>query len=186
MNTKTTLLNSAEDLVRSRGFDGFSYSDLATQVGIRKASIHHHYKTKADLSLALITRYRGVFMERLAEISAQEPRASGRLLSFLDLYRDAMRGGRSLCLCVAFSVTQTALPKDSTAQLEGFHADVAQWLETVFRLALHDGTLRGVTTPRAEAHAALATVEGAQIMARAAEDATRFEAAIDTLRARAI
>ena len=186
MNTRATLLNTAEQLARSRGFDAFSYSDLAEQVGIRKASIHHHFRTKGDLSLALITRYREVFSDRLAAISAQDPRASGRLLAFLNLYRDAMLGGRSLCLCVAFSVTQHALPVDSRAQLAGFHADVTQWLEVVFRLALTDGSIRGITSPRAEAQAALAAVEGAQIMARAARDVARFEAAIDTLRARAI
>ena len=186
MNTKNTLLDTAEHLAKNRGFDGFSYSDIADAVGIRKASIHYHFPTKGDLSLALITRYRAVFLDRLADISTREGRASGRLLAYLDLYRDAMQGGRSLCLCVALSVTQSALPDDSKAQLTGFHRDVAQWLETVFRLAQADGTIRAVTDPKAEAQAALALVEGAQIMARAANDAARFEAAIDILRARTI
>ncbi|MFL4469557.1 TetR/AcrR family transcriptional regulator [Tateyamaria armeniaca] len=186
METKTNLLMCAEHLARSRGFDGFSYNDLAEEVGIRKASIHHHFKTKGDLSLALIIRYRDMVADRLADIAACQPRASGRLLAFLNLYREAMDGGRSLCLCVALSVTQSALPDDTRAQLAGFHADVARWLETVFRLGLRDGSIRSVGAPRAEAHAALAVVEGAQIMARAAGETSRFEAAIDVLRARTI
>ena len=185
-DTKTDVLNSAETMARSHGFDGFSYADLANSVGIRKASIHYHYPTKGDLSLALIGRYRLVFLDRLAGIAKRNRTASARLLAYLDLYRDALDGGRSLCLCVALSVTQGALPDATKTELARFHADVAQWLEVVFRLAVSDGSIRAVTDPKAEAQAALAQVEGAQIMARAATDPARFEAAIDTLRARAI
>jgi len=186
LKTKTILLDTAETLARSRGFDGFSYSDLADSVGIRKASIHYHYPTKGDLSVALISRYRTTFLDRLASIAECESRASGRLLAFLDLYRAALQGGRSLCLCIAFSVTQNALPDETRRDVERFHKEVAQWLETVFRLARADGTIRAVTDPKTEAHGALALVEGAHIMARAATDMARFEAAIDTLRGRAV
>lgn len=186
MDTKAALLDTAEYMARRRGFDGFSYGDLADSVGIRKASIHYHYPTKGDLSLALLDRYRDVFVARLYRISETEDRASARLLGFLDLYRQALDGGRSLCLCVALGVTQQALPDPSKSQLVAFHRDVVQWLETVFRLGQSDGTLRAVADPKAEAHAALALVEGAQVMARAAVDPARFEAAINTLRARAI
>lgn len=186
IDTKSDILNAAEHMARSTGFDGFSYADLADSVGIRKASIHYHYPTKGDLSLALIGRYRQVFLDRLAQITARDTSAAARLLAYLDLYRHALDGGRSLCLCVALSVTQGALPEATKSELARFHRDVAQWLETVFRLALSDGSIRAVADPKAEAQAALAQVEGAQIMARAATDPTRFEAAIDTLRARAI
>ncbi|WP_299620079.1 TetR/AcrR family transcriptional regulator [uncultured Tateyamaria sp.] len=185
-DTRATLLNSAEDLVRRRGFDGVSFADLADGIGIRKASIHYHFATKGDLSLALIDRYRVVFLDRLAAINANTTSASARLLAFLDLYRIAAEAGRSLCLCVALSVTQQALPAETRNLLAQFHRDVAAWLETVFRLAQSDGTVRAVTDPRAEAQAALAQVEGAQIMARSAADPARFEAAIDTLRNRAL
>lgn len=186
MNTKTVLLDTAETLACRRGFDGFSYSDLADCVGIRKASVHYHYPTKADLSAALISRYRAMLLNRLASISENELRASGRLLAFLDLYRAASQGGRSLCLCIAFSVTQNALPDRTRREVERLHKDVVQWLQAVFRLALADGTIRAVADPGAEARGALALVEGAHIMARAATDMARFEAAIDILRARAL
>ncbi|WP_299047266.1 TetR/AcrR family transcriptional regulator [uncultured Tateyamaria sp.] len=186
MDTQTRLLDHAETLARTRGFDGFSFADLALSTEIRKASVHYHFPAKADLSLALIARYRGVFLEKLHGISQAEPTAGARVLAFLDLYRAASDGGRSLCLCVALSVTQRALPDAARAELAAFHRDVTAWLEPVFRLAQADGSLRHVTDPRAEASAAMAQVEGAQIMARAARDATRFEAAIQSLVARVI
>ena len=186
MDTKVQLLDSAEALARQRGFDGFSFADLEAAVGIRKASIHYHFPTKGDLSLALMTRYTDVFADRLRNITTAHPTAGARLLACIDLYRQAHEGGRSLCLCTAFSVTQAALPQASRDALDRFHHSVSTWLAAVFRLALSDGTIRYVTDPQAEAAAALAQVEGAQVMARAAQDPSRFEAAITTLRARAI
>ncbi len=53
MGTKELLLKEAEMLVRTRGFAAFSYADLSERVGIRKASIHHHFPTKEELGGAL-------------------------------------------------------------------------------------------------------------------------------------
>ena len=186
MDTRSNLLDHAEGLARQRGFDGFSFADLEAAVGIRKASVHYHFPTKGDLSLALMTRYAEVFVGRLHRITRDHATAGARLLAYIDLYRQALDQGRSLCLCVALSVTQDALPKASKQALDQFHHDVSAWLEQVFRLALSDATIAHVTDARAEATAALAQVEGAQIMGRAAQNPARFEAAISTLRARAM
>ena len=186
MSTRSQLLDHAETFARRRGFDAFSFADLESAVGIRKASIHYHFPTKGDLSTALLQRYTDVFSDRLQEIGKSHDTAGARLLAFVDLYRQALDGGRSTCLCVALSITQAALPEDSRAALDRFHDIVAAWLEQVFRLAQSDGTISGVTEARSEARGALAQVEGAQIAGRAAQDPARFEAAIDTLRARAM
>lgn len=181
MDTKTRLLNQAEGLCRGRGFDGFSFADLAEGTGIRKASVHYHFPAKGDLAVALAARYRTAFAAALGRISDAELHAGARLLAFLNLYRTASDHGRSVCLCVALSVTQTALPAAARQELAGFHNDVTSWLENVFRSGATSGSIRQVTDPRGEACAALAQVEGAQLMARAAQDPARFEAAIATL-----
>ena len=186
MSTQAQLLDHAEGFVRARGFDAFSFADLAESAQIRKASVHYHFPAKSDLSLALITRYRSTFLEKLHMISDGNQTAGARVLGFLNLYRAASDSGRSLCLCVALSVTQNALPKDTVAELAAFHLDVTAWLEAAFRLAQADGSIRQVSDPRAEAQAAMAQAEGAQIMARAARDAARFEAGIQALVARII
>lgn len=72
-DTRTALMDLAEHTVRSRGFDGFSYADLAEAIGIRKASIHYHFPTKAKLSEALIERYQTSLQQGLTEIDAAMP-----------------------------------------------------------------------------------------------------------------
>lgn len=52
MSTYDRLLECADTCIQENGFEGFSYADLAKTLGIRKASIHHHFPTKNDLGLA--------------------------------------------------------------------------------------------------------------------------------------
>lgn len=184
MNTKDALLDCAERAARARGYDGFSYADLASEIGIRKASIHHHFPTKADLALDLMRRYRERFFQTLEEIARVTPRGADRIRGFLDVYRQALDGGASACLCVMFSAGREALSDPVLADLNRFHTDALAWLSAAFARARADGSIEGLADPAAEAAACLALVEGAQLMARAATDVGLFDAATARLAAR--
>lgn len=185
MDTKTALLNSAETFVRTKGFDAFSYADLSEKVGIRKASVHHHFPTKADLGLALISRYREVFVVALGKVSAREANAAEKLHAYLTLYRKALKGGTQVCLCVAFSAGRDSFGGAVLSELKAFHSESASWLTTLFQDGRDDLSIAGIKDPLAEARACLALVEGAQLMARAAKDVAKFDEAVSLLRDRA-
>lgn len=184
MDTRTALLDSAERAARRRGFDGFSYADLARDVGIRKASIHYHFPMKADLAFGLIERYAGRFVERLTEIGASETLAANKLRAYQALYREALEGGEQLCLCVAFSTGRDSLSEPVLDALNQFRADSIAWLSSVFEAATEDGSVTNIGAPEAEARALLALMEGAQLVARAAKDLTLFDQATAAFLAR--
>ena len=184
MDTRTALLDSAERAARQRGFDAFSYADLSREVGIRKASIHHHFPVKADLAFGLIERYALRFSETLANIDRNHDRAADKLRDYVRVYRDALSEGSQLCLCVAFSAGRESLSDPVLTELNQFHEDSVAWLEQVFVLAQEDGSIRGLDSPKSEASAALALMEGAQLMARAAKRLTPFDQATQAFTAR--
>jgi TetR/AcrR family transcriptional repressor of nem operon len=185
MDTRTALLNSAESLARSKGFDAFSYADLSEKVGIRKASIHHHFPTKADLGLELISRYREVFFVALGKIAARDVSAAVKLNAYLVLYRRALKGGAQVCLCVAFSAGRDSFDKGVLAELNAFHNESLTWLTSLFQEGRDDSSISGIKNPLSEARACLALVEGAQLMARAAKGIRQFDDAVSLLRSRA-
>ncbi|MDY7096543.1 MAG: TetR/AcrR family transcriptional regulator [Pseudomonadota bacterium] len=185
MDTRDALLDSAEQLVRSRGFDAISYADLSHEVGIRKASIHHHFPAKADLALALIKRYRTHFDEVLERIADEAPTGGARLDGYLDAYRAALKGGCAVCLCVALSAGRDSFSDPVLAELNAFNESSMRWLRETFEVGLEDGSIRDVATPIDEAAGALAVVEGAQLIARAAGDVAHYDAATALLRGRA-
>lgn len=177
MDTRTALLNSAERAARQRGYDAFSFADLAREVGIRKASIHHYFPRKADLAFELIERYADDFAEALTKIDTDGNRPTQKLLAYRQLYRDALADGTQLCLCVAFSAGRNSLPEPVVQRLNQFHEDSVTWLTTIFEQA-------GWPNSEAEARATLALMEGAQLLARAAQDIHQFDQATSAFVAR--
>lgn len=180
-DTKTALLNSAESAARRFGFDGFSYADLAKDVGIRKASIHHHFPSKADLSVALMERYHRNFQRICAEIDAGCETGGAKLQGLIRQYREGSDDGRQLCLCVAFSASRDSLSPDVIHRIGLFRGMVTDWLETALEQGRKDGSVSGVHSPEREAVSVLSLLEGAQLLARTDEDPAVFDQAITLL-----
>jgi len=169
---------------RARGFDGFSYADLAATIGIHKASIHYHFPTKAILSAALMDRYRTTIEDLCAAIAADNAGGAGRLLVLIDLYRAALGGGQTLCLCVSLTASRESLSEEVIGKINAFRAMMIAWIADVFVLGKNDGTITGITGPEHEARSTLALLEGAHLAARAEEDAAIFDKAVEVLTTR--
>jgi TetR/AcrR family transcriptional repressor of nem operon len=183
-DTKTSILNSAERAARMRGFDGFSYADLSSDVGVSKASIHHHFATKAVLAVALMQRYHTDLEAACAEIDQEHTTGAARLVALITRYQDALNDGRSLCLCVSFSTSTESLSTEIIIEMNRFRSMMLAWLSKTFIQGKDDGTIQYVVDPVSEAAATLPLLEGAQLTARVAQDALLFEAAVQLLLAR--
>ncbi|TMK87619.1 MAG: helix-turn-helix transcriptional regulator, partial [Actinobacteria bacterium] len=91
VDTATQILDVAERLVQERGFNGFSYADVATELGISKAALHYHYPGKAELGEALIERYAARFADALVAVDAREIDAAEKLRAYAQLYTEVFR-----------------------------------------------------------------------------------------------
>jgi TetR/AcrR family transcriptional repressor of nem operon len=183
-DTKTALLDVAEHAARARGFDGFSYADLAEAVGIRKASIHYHYPTKAVLSAALMDRYHATLEAECRKIEASHTTGADRLRALIRLYRDALNDGKTLCLCVSLTSSRQSLSDAVIEKLKTFRAMMVERIEAIFALGQNDKSISGVANPAAEARATLALLEGAHLAARAEENVQTFDEAMGILKTR--
>jgi AcrR family transcriptional regulator len=96
--TSERILDIAERLVQTRGFNSFSYGDIAKELGITTASLHYHFRGKAELGQALITRYTERFREALDRIDQEVPEPSAKLEAYADLYAGVLEGKR-MCMC---------------------------------------------------------------------------------------
>src|SRR2546425_13044596 len=109
MDTAQRILDVAERLVQTQGFNGFSYADISEQLGITKASLHYHFATKAQLGSALITRYSAGFRRALEEIDVSAADAREKLRRYAALYAEVLRQHR-MCLCGMLAADYTTLP----------------------------------------------------------------------------
>ena len=125
--TAERILDIAERLVQTRGFNSFSYADVASELGVTKASLHYHFPGKAELGQALMTRYGQRFSEALARIDQDLPSARARLEAYADLYADVLRGKR-MCMCGVLAAEYETLPTPMRDEVVRFFDENQRWL----------------------------------------------------------
>jgi TetR/AcrR family transcriptional repressor of nem operon len=175
-DTAERILDSAEQLVQRRGFNGFSYADVAAELGVTKASLHYHFPGKAELGQALIGRYAVRFAEALEQIDASGGDAPAKLAAYARIYADVLRD-RRMCLCGMLAADYDTLPQPMRDSVRRFFDDNEAWLEDVFEQGRTEGSLRLDGLPREAARALVGGLEGALLIARPYDDPARFEAA---------
>ena len=162
------ILDAAERRARQAGYHGFSFRDVAADVGIKSASVHYHFPTKGALAEALTERYQ----ERaLQSIGAPESpiEAFDRVSA---LFRHAIAVDDRMCLCGVFGAERDGLP-----------SEVAQAITLYFQrlvAALEQPAARAGAPYRAET--ILAGLQGALLLARAQSDVETFERVVADLR----
>ena len=129
---KNEILDCAQALIQTRGYNGFSYADISSTVGIRKASIHHHFPTKVDLVVAVVERYRDFFNTCLLNINTENNWIS-KIKLYAGLYHKALAEDK-LCLCGMLASDMETLPDEVKKVVRGFLSDNANWLTEVLFL----------------------------------------------------
>jgi TetR/AcrR family transcriptional regulator, transcriptional repressor for nem operon len=179
--TATRILDAAERLVQVRGFNGFSYADVAAELGVTKASLHYHFASKAELGEALITRYAARFAESLAKIATRPSDARAKLDAYAKLYADVLRDDQRMCLCGMLAAEYQTLPKRMQDAVLGFFDDNEEWLRGILEQGQREGTLRFTGSPNEAARMIVSGLEGAMLVARSYGDVTRFRTAATRL-----
>jgi TetR/AcrR family transcriptional regulator, transcriptional repressor for nem operon len=178
--TAERILDIAEGLVQTRGFNNFSYADIATELGITKASLHYHFPGKAELGYALITRYGEQFSEALSQIDRDVPDARAKLEAYAGLYADVLRGKR-MCMCGILAAEFQTLPKPMRSEVIRFFDENEKWLAGILAQGKADRTLSYSGAVEDIAQSILSTLEGAMLVARPYGDLVRFNAAANQL-----
>ncbi len=170
------VLDVAEQLAQTRGYNGFSYADIAAQLGVTKASLHYHFPSKAELGRALIDRYRADFSAALEAIdqNASDPRA--KLRRYAALYESVLSNER-MCLCGMLAAEYATLPAPMQAGLTTFFDENERWLKAVLEDGLRGGVFRFSDSTSERARVLLGALEGAMLVARSYGDPRRFHAA---------
>jgi TetR/AcrR family transcriptional repressor of nem operon len=179
-DTSQRILDIAERLVQTRGFNGFSYADVAAALGITKASLHYHFPTKAELGQRLIERYEQRFLVALAAIDRSGVDAREKLRRYAAIYMDVLRSNR-MCLCGMLASDYATLAKPVKDGVKQFFDRNEDWLVAVLEEGRKSGTLRFAGSPAVVARAMVGALEGAMMLARSYGEVTRFESVADRL-----
>lgn len=179
-NTSQRILDLAERLVQSRGFNGFSYADIAASLGVTKASLHYHFPAKAALGKRLIERYETNFLAALEAIDRSSKNPQEKLRRYVGIYADALRDNR-ICLCGMLAAEYITLPKPMRTEVKHFFDENERWLTIILEQGLRGKVLKFKGPAFEAARALVGSLEGAMMLARSYGDASRFQVVADRL-----
>jgi TetR/AcrR family transcriptional repressor of nem operon len=183
--TAEKLIREAAQLIAHVGYNGFSYADLSERLGIRKPSIHHHFRSKADLAVAVVEQQRSVIRAQIDALESGTPDALGQLQAYVDYWKRCLADQTAtFCLAGVLAVEQEGLPPEIGAAVKGHFDDLGQWLERLMARGVEQGTIQLELEPKASSQFFQTAVYGAMVMARAYGDASKFTFVVDALMAR--
>ena len=183
--TAEAILDVAETLIQTRGFSAFSYQDIADALGIRKASIHYHFPSKADLGAAVIDRYSARFAAVLAAICKDPDTSSMAILDYyIEPYQQLAETSDRICLCGALAGEMMALPEGLRLRVDRFFRAHQTWLAGILKRGGERGEFKRDIPAAKMARLIFAALQGALIVKRTTGETTQFSDVVAGVRSR--
>lgn len=163
MTTKEHIVHLADDLIRSRGYNAFSYSDISKPLGIKNAAVHYHFPAKSDLALAVVEYHIDSIQRFEDRTSSKTPLQRVKL--FLNFYSSIQLSGK-ICLVGAFTTDWNSLNEETRTAMSQFKAKVISWLASTLQEGKETGEIHFAETPQKEALSILTNILAAAQLAR--------------------
>lgn len=186
-STSDHIVEEARRLIMTRGYNGFSYADIAATIGIRKASIHHHFPGKSDLAEAVVAQSRTVIRAQTAMLADTEPEAAAQLRAYTGYWERCIADDSApFCVAAMLAAELPSLPAPLATAVRAHFAELRAWLTHILELGVRQGSVTLVGTAAEEADAFMSAVYGAMLSARAFGEPERFAAIVETLLSRMV
>ncbi|MFB2567339.1 TetR/AcrR family transcriptional regulator [Rhizobium sp. IMFF44] len=178
-STSEKILDIAQSLIVAGGYNGFSYADISATIGIRKASIHHHFPTKAELVSVLVDRYRQQAEAGLKSLREGVSSPAEQLRAYVSYWHSCIRDASlPFCVCAMLASEMQMLPEEVASQVRGHFHSLAGWLRSVLQDGTENGLFQLDRRPEEEAQMLMASIHGAMLSARAFGDPELFIAIV--------
>jgi len=163
--TEEKILDLAEKMIRDNGYNGFSFREIASGIGVKSSSVHYHFPAKSDLGVKVANRYSGRFMEALGD-PANAPGSALDVLNMVHgLFVAALQKDGQMCLCGVLAAEMPGLPADVAKEARSFFDRVTDWLvASLSRTEWAKNRPKGHI--RAQALSTLALLEGGMMVSR--------------------
>ncbi|HEX8322714.1 MAG TPA: TetR/AcrR family transcriptional regulator [Tepidisphaeraceae bacterium] len=171
------ILDVAQELIQLRGYNAFSFGDIAERIGVRAAAVHYHFPTKADLGVALMRRYRTRLHASLNSIDEQVTSPRKKLERYVLLFQATLKPDHRMCLCGMLGTEITTLSDPMRTEVRAFFEDNETWLARVLGDGRRQGSFDFDGSPAAAARIIYSTLQGVMLSARVFEEAGRLPTA---------
>jgi TetR/AcrR family transcriptional repressor of nem operon len=174
-STCQDILSCARALIVAGGYNGFSYADIAAVVGVRKASIHHHFPNKVDLVKALVLDHHQATRDGIDRLQQAIADPLAQLRSYIAYWENCIQDlSAPFCVCALLAGELPVLPESVALEVRAYFRFLSGWMASVIERASQTGSVHLHRTAQVEADVFMATVHGAMLSARAYGDSAVF------------
>jgi len=170
-DTRTRILDLAEDFTQTKGFNNFSYLDLAAEIGVKNSSIHYHFKAKKDLALALVERIREAHGKACDDFDRRFETPQERLAALIDHFKCYVQNEK-ICMCGMMAAEFQTVSPEVRKALSLYFSDMRTWLAIQFSQMKNPN-------PNDRALQFLSGLEGSVLLARLESDPKMVERSLD-------
>jgi len=168
-DTKAAIINAAERRIQRGGFGGFSFREIAADVGVKSSSVHYHFPTKDDLAAAVIRRW-AEYTSQLVDKELEKDPDPVRV--WTKAFRGTAYSKARMCPCTVLGAASQDLPAPVAKEVKGF-----------FKMCQDKLVAQGLSPGKAAE--VLSIITGALVVANALGDAAEYDRATrDLLRPR--
>jgi TetR/AcrR family transcriptional repressor of nem operon len=171
-NTKERILEIAEHLIMSQGYNGFSYKDISSELNVKNAAIHYHYPSKKDLGVAVIQRAKDQFKAWVQFTSDQKVPLAEVLDQFFGIYVHLMESGKNICLGGSLETDFHTLPEEMQQDTKAYLTEMFQWMKRMLSKGREQGVFSFSGHPGDKALLVFSSLQGAIQMVRASDETT--------------
>jgi len=175
--TADRILQTAKALISDRGYSAFSYADISEAVRIRKASIHHHFPTKAGLVVAVLKAHREGLLQATQFLTQKFDDPLVRLQAYVQHWEGCIRDkSQPFCIAALLAAELPSLPEEVGVEVQQYFLALSEWIRQTIEEGVRKRSLKLQGTAEDEAQTFMATVHGAMLSARALGSCDVFQA----------
>jgi TetR/AcrR family transcriptional regulator, transcriptional repressor for nem operon len=184
--TANRIIATGRQLIMRRGYNGFSYADIAEAIDIRKASVHHHFPTKTDLVIAVLNEWREALEADVESLQASGADAIAQLRAYIGHWERCIADDTApFCVAGMLGAELPSLPEEVAQGVKTFFDHLTSWLEQVLESGVKNGLIKLDVSVQTAAATLMSVVYGAMLAARVYGDVALFtavaEAAVERL-----
>jgi TetR/AcrR family transcriptional repressor of nem operon len=174
--TANRIIAAGRQLIMRRGYNGFSYADVAEAINIRKASIHHHFPAKTDLVIAVLNEWREAFDADVASLQASGADAISQLRAYIGHWERCIADDTApFCVAGMLGAELPSLPEEVAQVVKAFFDNLTSWLEQVLDSGVKNDLIKLDSSVQTEAATLVSLVYGAMLAARAHGNVALFK-----------
>jgi TetR/AcrR family transcriptional regulator, transcriptional repressor for nem operon len=166
-NTKRAILDLAESMLQDKGFNGFSYAHIASELGVKNAAIHYHFPSKEELGCAVIGRYRDRFQLWVNNARVKDLSSEQKLDWFFGIYTNMRADQGKVCLAGSLETDFNAIPDSLREQTQGLTKELLAWLQATLSEGRQAAVFQFNGDPSGKAALILSSLQGGLQIARA-------------------